>query len=284
MASRAPPLLEPYVRLPHESSLVLLTSVLGSSTNWLVQRFVYSLLSSPPTSLHHTGGFDESIQSGENENVSVVLVSFLRDYAFWKDGVRRLGLDLDQATKKGSFAFIDGLTGLFTGHQRTGTANGTSTAPKVLSAGMDHFEVAIRNAVHHLQTSVPGAKTVLIVDQPDLLLAATEGATSQKLRAAILALREHIHSCIITVSADEPLIALQASTLEKEHASFALSLAHDAGLVMSLRMLETGVAKDVSGVMRVTSGGDEGTDPVEDRELLYYIGGDGGVRVFERGQ
>ncbi|KAI0162153.1 hypothetical protein GGR57DRAFT_498497 [Xylariaceae sp. FL1272] len=283
MASRAPPLLEPYVRLPHESSLVLLTSVLGSSANWLVHRFVYSLLSSPTPSLYHPR-VEESTGSSENENVSVVLVSFLRDYAFWKDGVKRLGLDLDQATKRGSFAFIDGLTGLFTGIQQTGTANGTRSAPKILSAGIDHFEAAVRNAVHNLQTSAPGAKTVLIVDQPDLLLASTEGATSEGLRTAILALREHIHSCIITVSADEPLIAPQTSTLEREHASLALSLAHDAGLVMSLRMLETGVAKDVSGVMRITQGGDHGAGPVEDRELLYFIGGDGGVRVFERGQ
>lgn len=55
---------------------------------------------------------------------------------------------------------------------------------------------------------------------------------------------------------------------------------------MSLRMLETGTAKDVSGVLRVTPGGDEeiASTPVEDRELLYFIGGDGSVRVFERGQ
>lgn len=95
-----------------------------------------------------------------------------------------------------------------------------------------------------------------------------------------------MHACIITISADEPLIVAQGTPLEKEHASLALSLAHDAQLIMSLRMLETGTAKDVSGVLRVTPGGDEGTasTPVEDRELLYFIGGDGGVRVFERGQ
>jgi elongator complex protein 6 len=88
------------------------------------------------------------------------------------------------------------------------------------------------------------------------------------------------------VSVDEPLISAQGTALEKEHASLALSLAHDAQLVMSLRMLDTGTAKDVSGVLRVTPGGDEGIagTTVEDRELLYFIGGDGSVRVFERGQ
>lgn len=82
------------------------------------------------------------------------------------------------------------------------------------------------------------------------------------------------------------MISAQSTTLEKEHASLALSLVHDAQLVMSLRTLETGTAKDVSGVLRITPGGDEDTGgtTVEDRELLYFIGGDGGVRVFERGQ
>lgn len=59
---------------------------------------------------------------------------------------------------------------------------------------------------------------------------------------------------------------------------------------MSLRLLDTGTARDVSGVLRVTLGNETGAnekdiqDRVEERELLYFVGGDGGVRVFERGQ
>jgi elongator complex protein 6 len=44
-------------------------------------------------------------------------------------------------------------------------------------------------------------------------------------------------------------------------------------------MLDTGSARDVSGVMRIT--GAEGTG--EGMEYLYYVAGDGGVKVFERG-
>ena len=95
----------------------------------------------------------------------------------------------------------------------------------------------------------------------------------------------------MTLSADEPLIAAQTTTLEREHAAFALSVAHDARLVLALRMLDTGTAKDVSGVLRITAGGQHGgeesegeRDPIEERELLYFVGGDGAVRVFERGQ
>lgn len=90
---------------------------------------------------------------------------------------------------------------------------------------------------------------------------------------------------VLTLSADQPLIDEQNTTLEKEHASFVLSLVHEAAMVLSLRLLDTGVAKDVSGVIRITAGGDKlhGT-VVEENEYLYHVRGDGSVNVFERGQ
>jgi elongator complex protein 6 len=57
---------------------------------------------------------------------------------------------------------------------------------------------------------------------------------------------------------------------------------------MGLRLLDTGTARDVSGVLRIGIGEDldqEDTETaLEGRELLYFVGGDGGVKVFERGQ
>jgi hypothetical protein len=88
------------------------------------------------------------------------------------------------------------------------------------------------------------------------------------------------HAAIVTLAADDPLIKEQETTLEKQHAWFALSLAHEADTVFSLRLLDTGAAKDVSGVVRITHGGAR----TENHEYLYHVGGDGGVRVFERGQ
>ncbi|KAI0521148.1 hypothetical protein F5B22DRAFT_40177 [Xylaria bambusicola] len=306
MASRAPPLLEPYLHLPHETSLILLSGVLGSSTNWLVHRYLYTLLASQPpsSSFISSSSFrrqqDESLEEGggggggaeepqQQQHTSVVFVSFLRDYAFWRDGSRRLGLDLDVASKKGSFVFIDGLTSLFTpasDHRRKQSV--VDSGKKVLlSATTDHFRQVLEDALSHAQALNPGTQTVLVIDQPDIFLAtAGDTMSGQGLRGVILGLREKVHSCIITVSADEPLIAAQGTSLEQEHASLALSLAHDAHFVISLRMLETGTAKDVSGVLRITPGGDEEIADalVEDRELLYFIRGDGSVRVFERGQ
>lgn len=62
-----------------------------------------------------------------------------------------------------------------------------------------------------------------------------------------------------------------------------MSLAHQARLILSVRELDTGVARDVSGVLRIGKGNADGTEGVEEAELLYLIAGDGGVRVFERG-
>ena len=58
---------------------------------------------------------------------------------------------------------------------------------------------------------------------------------------------------------------------------------------MSLRLLDTGTARDVSGVVRITIGDQAADDKqnfqmIEEKELLYFVGGDGSVKVFERGQ
>lgn len=80
MSSRIPPLLEPYLTLPPEASLVLLTSVLGASTNWLVLRFLHSTLV----------GSEASSELGSEDEPKVLLVSFMRDLAFWKENAKRL--------------------------------------------------------------------------------------------------------------------------------------------------------------------------------------------------
>jgi elongator complex protein 6 len=89
------------------------------------------------------------------------------------------------------------------------------------------------------------------------------------------------------LAADTPLVAEQRTPLEVNHSIFLLGMAHQADLTMSLRLLDTGTASDVSGVIRMTareSEENEWASKLEDRELLYFVGQDSGVRVFERGQ
>lgn len=73
----APSALELYLRLPPETSLIVLTSTLGCSGNWLTTRYVSETL---------------SLRTTENlghDQTAVVLVSWLRDLAFWKTEIRR---------------------------------------------------------------------------------------------------------------------------------------------------------------------------------------------------
>lgn len=53
--------------------------------------------------------------------------------------------------------------------------------------------------------------------------------------------------------------------------------------MLGVRGLDTGAARDVSGVLRVARGPGEGGEDIEEREVLFFVGGDGGVRVFEKG-
>jgi len=94
----------------------------------------------------------------------------------------------------------------------------------------------------------------------------------------------------LSLSADYPLVSVGQTPLEKDHAALVLNISHQADFIASLRLLDTGTARDVSGVLRISighsteQGGKDIQRRLEDRELLYFVGGDGGVKVFERGQ
>ncbi|KAF5023495.1 hypothetical protein F66182_4446 [Fusarium sp. NRRL 66182] len=262
--SRIPHLLEPYLTLPSDASLSLVTSVLGASSNWLVLRHVYSYLRGS------TDGDERTKDTG------VVLVSFMRNGTFWQEGSSKLGLDLDALNRAGRFTFVDGLTGLY-GNDKPATP-GARKERVLRSTNIADVKKEIEGAIGDLRAS----RKVLIVDQLDVLLAVTdESTTSLTLQNLVLGLRNLVHSTLLTLSADTPLVAAQATTLDREQANLVLSTAHAADAVLALRMLDTGTARDVSGVVRITGAGVEWVGGAA--EFLYHVAADGGVRVFERG-
>jgi len=90
MSTRIPHLLEPYLPLP-ASSLTLLTSVLGATTNWLLLRYLAQHLARPARGSDDED-HDEDEVGGKRRggDKAIVFVSFMRDYAFWKEGAARL--------------------------------------------------------------------------------------------------------------------------------------------------------------------------------------------------
>jgi elongator complex protein 6 len=195
MTSRLPALLEPYLALPSEASLILVTNVLGASANWLVLRYLYAYLKA-------------SKFSGDagDETIGVVFASFLRDAAFWRDGAGRMvsrssateadplssnsdkciqGLDLDGLGRAGRFQFVDGLGGLCTGEAPLET--GKTKNRVIRSPRIDHVQAELEAALGDLTSR----RKVLIVDQLDALLAVSEdNVTSTSLSSMLLSLRE----------------------------------------------------------------------------------------------
>ncbi|GLB10244.1 hypothetical protein AtubIFM57258_006646 [Aspergillus tubingensis] len=174
------------------------------------------------------------------------------------------------------------------------------------NAALDVLEKDIAAVINDLKTSTSGdeqeePEVLLIIDQPDLLLAATgpnRGIGATEMGDWVMGLQQYAHATIMTASSDSPLIhnasasAHQGATpLETEHAAFAIGSAHRAHMVMQLRNLETGAARDVSGVLRVSKGGawgqndsTEANSHWEEKEVLYFVQRDGGVSVFGRGE
>ena len=84
--NRIPSLLSPYLSPCPPNSLLLLTSVLGASTNWLLLRFLLATFS-PKLCSESQNKEGSAINGGE---AKVVFISFLRDWEFWRDGGKRL--------------------------------------------------------------------------------------------------------------------------------------------------------------------------------------------------
>ncbi|KAL3466737.1 hypothetical protein BJX64DRAFT_215786 [Aspergillus heterothallicus] len=351
-----PHLLTPYVSAPPQSSLTVLSSVLGATGNWLVLRFLYAALGSSPT--FNTIYGTSSLEDGKQRKV--VLVSFLRGWEFWKSEAKRLGLDLGRLTEKHRFAFVDGLSELFSSPSSSSTRSqptptsqqypGAGIAPRTTLpirsqpnpaprrqpipsdssdrgslqaarepgpitslhfsgngiAALDAIQKEITAVVNELKAPRLGedeneSEILLLVDQPDFLLAATglhRGIGATEIAEWIMGLQQAASATVLTISSDSPLIhnasavAHDAATpLEIEHAAFAVGLAHRAEMIMQLRNLETGAARDVSGVLRVSKGGAWGQresataeESWEEKEVLYFVQRDGGVHVFGRGE
>lgn len=159
-----------------------------------------------------------------------------------------------------------------------------STAPTSLPSLEKKITTAINQA-----SSEEKNKVLLILDYPSLLLSTTPSVTSTALSTLLLTLRSHpsLHSTLLTTPADGPFLSASSpdvnttpTPIESETAAFTVQQAHSARSVLSVRELDTGAARDVSGVLRVTRGG-KSDEEVKEWEGLYLVGRDGGVKIVE---
>lgn len=102
-----PPLLDPYIRIPSTDTLILSTYVLGALNNWVLIRYLHACLrdsnsksnSNSNSNSNNRNGFhnsdvtnvprEQEKEKQAGDDVAVVLVSWMRDFAFWKTEAKR---------------------------------------------------------------------------------------------------------------------------------------------------------------------------------------------------
>lgn len=198
--------------------------------------------------------------------------------------------------------YIDGLD-IYEASPSLGVTTGSlSTRSHKLKDVQDVLERALEASSLHARTETAKGNTerdsqhasdlpVLIIDGLDFLLASQPSLTATALSQMLTTIRQHVHSTMLAVSSDGPLLhsgaALMTTPLEKEHQALVAMLSHQSQLVMQLRGLDTGAAKDISGVIRISRGGgyEDETEkkPGAEGEWLYKVSRDGSVRVWGRG-
>ena len=172
------------------------------------------------------------------------------------------------------------------------------------STSIDQIKTAITAAIASLRpTTAAATRTLIILDNPDILLASVPGLTPAALTSFFLDLHTQatVSHVLVHLQSDLALLATTAekpSPLQIAQQNLVVKTAHMSAKVLGVRVLDTGVARDVSGVLRVTAnreswagiatlGEEEGgavQAPEEaGSEVLYKVNGDGSVRVFERG-
>lgn len=134
-------------------------------------------------------------------------------------------------------------------------------------------------------------KSITIIDGLDFLLAAKPDVDNISIQQFISQLRLMSKAVIVTCSADSPLLHNRhdsATPLERDHAGFATLMSHRCDWILQLRGLDSGTARDVTGVLRASKGGSyegtAGSETLDDAEWLYQLKSDGSVRMWTRGE
>lgn len=96
MPTPVPPALSPFIQSPGSGSLTLITSVLDTTSNWLLLRYIYAALC-PEKRYGHittgtgvTGGTGENTVNDKNADLRVMLISFLRPFEIWREMAKKI--------------------------------------------------------------------------------------------------------------------------------------------------------------------------------------------------
>jgi elongator complex protein 6 len=141
----------------------------------------------------------------------------------------------------------------------------------------ERFEQLLSKSLDTAQST----ETVLILEHPGVLLGTTS-LTADDLVSALYAVRSKVYSTVVMLQSDifvPTQRESEGSPLQLEQQQLLISCAHQADYVVSVRKLDTGLAKDISGVVRITSNGLKRSG----KEYLYRVDTNLSAKAWDRG-
>ncbi|KAK9473590.1 uncharacterized protein V1510DRAFT_414450 [Dipodascopsis tothii] len=246
------------------AQLIILTSAPETSATWLLDNVFRARFA--------------GAGAGCATEKKVVLVSFLHDFSFHIESMRKYGVDLAARSRTDEFAFVDGFSRLL-----DDPAEAPDGDNVVLSAPATGWKAQISAAMGAAGSSL------LVVEAPEMAvgLGMLSDADMHYLLMDLQA--QSVCTVVVTTPLGEHLDG--GPRLQSVLADRALA-------VLSVRPLSTGMARDVTGTVTIERGGaplfffgdgrDTDEDTVEAGEFLFSLGegaatSGSSLRVFEKG-
>ncbi|CCF60049.1 hypothetical protein KAFR_0I02700 [Kazachstania africana CBS 2517] len=207
--------------------MMLVSSTMSTQPVWLLNALAESFLFGKTTSINSSS--DNSRHSHENSSRHVVIGSFINDSKFYTNSLQRLKIHSTLYT------VVDLMTDFV-------VKNHDKPRSKLLGLLVERF-------------TSPEMNSMIIIDQPEILLSLIEGLTCDELfKYFISPLSKRCNIFVVSTSTEQ----FQDHDFEPESTEFVRFITkclYKSIVQLSLNPLETGRAKDVTGSLRIARGG-----------------------------
>lgn len=227
--------------------MFLVTSTIATQPLWLINALIETKVLGAPFSLNRSATERTALAHLES---SLTIASFIHERDFYRNALQKLKIDAN------SYELLDMLINFV-------LKNNDKPRNKILDGLVELFPTDI--------------KSTIVLEQPELLLSLLDGLTSDDLNnKLILPLMKKCGLLIVSSNIDafqnnenDPL---ENTRDANECSRFLTSLIYKSIVILNLRSLETGRAKDVTGSLVISRGGQYSNNlsvHVIENEYLY---------------
>ncbi len=282
--------------LSSSQPLSLITSIEGVNPSWLINTLIESIIYDSCSLNRGLRKNDELKLSHKTRGIPIIIISFINDFNYFKKNLIKFGIDLDKLN--GKIIIIDCLTNLFMkidndGIRGNGIQNNYKPGPFQDIDDLFKQLYTIISKLTPTSSNSNNNKPAIILEAPDILLSSNLFNSKQLLKL-MFSLQKVSSSLYVSLNIDEELIDIdkhpEQTSIEFQQYDFLVHMIHRASLIIGLKPLETGRAKDVTGILRISRGtvplsideNDEKINEIQEREYFYLVNGDAQVQLFFR--